>query len=188
MLVSDLKNEECKTNAELLSKLNVFLAKNNYSKDDLDHCCTWLAESMVAMEKTFNRVKYERDTIQESTANIKKAYDLNLENNQKLAREAKGLAYKIWRYDKKKGVMNEVIDEIRKYKFPFWSRVGKKIKASIEHMDTQFENYDSLVEIDQEATQETIDNYMKMPVNIKPNKISQEEFDKLMKQKPGKIE
>lgn len=187
MLVNELKEAKCKSSTELLSLCNILLSKNEYEKQDLEHCIDWLIKSMISMEKTFKRVKYERDLIQASTSNIKTAYEMNLENNQKLANEAKGLAYTIWRYEKKRKVVHKIIENVRNYAFPFYSKRGKEIKNLIAEMDEKFKNYDELTKKfkikDLEAK---VNDYMRKPVIGQANRIAAEDFEKLMKEGQAK--
>lgn len=180
MLVNDLKGKKIKSYDELLSEVNILISKNEYSKDELEHCIDWLVKSMISMEKTHKKLKYDFDILQASTANIKEAYEANLKNNQKLSNEAKGFAYTIWRYDKKKKVMNEIIDKIRNYPFPIFSKMKKEIKDLISYMDSNFQNYDKLTEIDLDKIDEKIAEYMKRPVLFDAKRISKEEFEKMV--------
>lgn len=176
MLVQDLKDEECKNSKELYSKATVFLDKNNYTNADLEHCIDWLLKSMIDMEKTFQRVKYERDTIHASTSNIKEAYEINLQNNQTLSNEAKGFAYKIWRYNKKKETVNKLVNEIRKSWFN-----SKKVRELIQEIDEKYPNHDKLLDIDMDEIDAKVEKYMQRPLLFDPKQISEEEFEKLMK-------
>ena len=180
MLVEDLKAEECKSSEELRSIANIFIEKNEYTKDDLEHAIDWLLQSMIAMEKTHKRLKHNYDTLQESTANIKEAYEANLKNNQTLSNEAKGFAYKIWRYNKKVEVVNKIINELRVMFVPgFWAR-GKRIKQLIKELDTSYPNHDKLVDIDLDEVDAKVQKYMERPMLFDPKKISKEDFEKMM--------
>jgi len=187
MIVNELKEAKCKSSSELLSICNQLLSKNEYEKQDLEHCIDWLIKSMISMEKSYKRVKYERDLIQASTSNIKTAYEMNLENNQKLANEAKGLAYTIWRYEKKRKVVHKIIESVRKYRFPFFSKKGKEIKILISEMDEKFKNYDELTKkFKIDDLNAKVSKYMRKPVIGQANRIAAEDFEKLMKEGQAK--
>lgn len=179
MLVDDLKESQCKSSAELHSRMSVLLQENNYSNADLEHALDWLAKSMVSMEKTFNRVKHEKTVCRESLINVKEAYEANLKNNQTLSNEAKGFAYNLWRYNKKKEYLVKILDEIKKYSFPFFSQRGKRIKNMIKDMEDKFANYDTLIDVNMDDVDKKIKKYMERPVIFDAKKISKEEFEKL---------
>lgn len=188
MLVEALKERKCKSSEELRQAANEILAAENYGSADLEHAIDWLLQSMIAMEKTFDRVKFERDTIRASTGNIKEAYEKNLENNQTLSNEAKGFAYKIWRYNKKREQVDKILDYVRQLMNAPYFRLcsfgaGKKLEAMISDLDEKFKNYDKLVDIDLEAVEKNIQKYMERPALFNPQKINKEEFEKLFQEK-----
>lgn len=188
MLVEALKERKCKSSEELRQAANEILAAENYGSADLEHAIDWLLQSMISMEKTFERVKFERDTIKASTGNIKEAYENNLKNNQTLSNEAKGFAYKIWRYDKKAKQVNEFLEYLRALLeapyFKYFSfGAGSKLKAMLADIDEKYKNYDKLVEIDLEEVEKSIQKYMERPVLFNPQQINKEQFEKLFEEK-----
>ena len=163
-LVEQIKAEKPKDAGELQSILEEHLVVTDLrhlpKRSDLAECCLWLARSMSAQEYT-NK---------EMSANLQRtrlAYDSNLDNNKKLVRQNKALAYRLWRWNKKRDQLFELLEACKALMFK-----TKRIKILIEKID-ELKNYEYRLPIDQAANDEMVQKWVSMPIHLDAKRIGE---------------
>jgi hypothetical protein len=132
-----------------------------WHKDDLEDAIDYLAKSIEGMETTFYKVKAEREQHYKNWKTYKEAYEKNLENNKKFFRENKALAFKIWRYDKKRTFLNQLHEACKNAFFK-----SKEMKQSLAALE-EYPNHDRLIEgVTPENAEDLIKKYMETPLQL----------------------